>query len=81
MIEKYYPREQPDDLRRREPGIGAGAIQQTKTEWSQLIAMLELAQRWQELMGEFTTGARSNEISQTTTRLTRRRHVRSPDRS
>jgi hypothetical protein len=54
MIEKHYSREQPDDLQRREPGIGAGAIQQTKTEWSQLIAMLELAQRWQELIGGFT---------------------------
>jgi hypothetical protein len=54
MIEKHLSREQPDDLLRREPGLGAGAIQQTKTEWSQLIAMLELAQRWQELIGGFT---------------------------
>jgi hypothetical protein len=30
------------------------ALQQTDSEWSQLIAMLELAQRWQELIGGFT---------------------------
>jgi hypothetical protein len=29
-------------------------IQQTESEWSQLIAMLELVQRWEELIGEFT---------------------------
>jgi hypothetical protein len=38
---------------RREGGLGAGAVQQTESAWSQLIAMLELAQRWQELIGEF----------------------------
>jgi hypothetical protein len=54
MMEKYYTREQPDDLERRERELGAGAIRQTEREWSQLIAMLELVQRWQELMGEFT---------------------------
>jgi hypothetical protein len=27
--------------------------QRTEREWSQLIAMLELVQRWQELIGEF----------------------------
>jgi hypothetical protein len=41
MIERYYPRQRRDDLQRRERGLGAGAIQQTESEWSQLIAMLE----------------------------------------
>jgi hypothetical protein len=54
MIEKYYTREQPDDLQHRERGLGAGAIQQPESEWGQLIAMLELAQRWQGLIGECT---------------------------
>jgi hypothetical protein len=54
MVEKYYPREQPDNLQPRERGLGAGAVHQTESEWSELIAMLELAQYWQELMGEFT---------------------------
>jgi hypothetical protein len=36
-------REQPDDLQRRESGIGPGVIQQIKTEWSQPVAILELA--------------------------------------
>jgi hypothetical protein len=54
MIEKYYTPEHRDDLQQRERGLGAGAIQQTEKEWSQLIAMLELVQRWQELMGGFT---------------------------
>lgn len=40
---------------RRERGLGAGVIQQTESEWNELIAMLELAQRWQELIGEFTS--------------------------
>jgi hypothetical protein len=54
MIEKRDTREQPDDLRQRERGLGAGAVQRTESEWSQVIAMLELAHRWQELIGEFT---------------------------
>jgi hypothetical protein len=54
MIEKYCTHEKPEDLRRRERGPGAGAVGQTEREWGQLIAMLELAQRWQELVGEFT---------------------------
>ena len=52
MIEEYYTRERPDDLQRRERGLGTGWIQQTESEWSQLIAMLELTQRWHELIGE-----------------------------
>ena len=54
MIATYYMRERPEDRHRRERGLGAGTIQQTEGEWSQLIAMLELAQRWQELIGEIT---------------------------
>lgn len=38
---------------RPERRLGAGAVQQTESVWSQLIAMLELAQRWQKLIGEF----------------------------
>jgi hypothetical protein len=33
-------------------GLGPGAVGQTESEWSQLIAMLELAQLWEELIGE-----------------------------
>jgi hypothetical protein len=54
MFEKYYPREQRDDLQERERECGARPVGQTESEWSQLIALLELAQQWQELMGEFT---------------------------
>jgi hypothetical protein len=54
MLEKYYTREQPDDLQRRERGLEAGAVRQAESDWSQVIAMLELAQRWEELVGEFT---------------------------
>jgi hypothetical protein len=53
-IERYYTREPRDDLQRRDRGLAPGAVQQTESEWSQLIGMLELAQRWQELMREFT---------------------------
>lgn len=52
MIEKYYTRDQPADLQTRE--LGAGAIEQTESDWSQLIAMVELGRRWQELIGDFT---------------------------
>jgi hypothetical protein len=54
MIKMYYTREQPDDLQRRERGLGAWTLQQTEREWSELIAMLELVQRWQELIDDFT---------------------------
>jgi hypothetical protein len=54
MIEMYCTREQRDDLPRRERGLGARTVQQTESEWSQLIGILELARRWQELIGECT---------------------------
>jgi hypothetical protein len=54
MIEKYYTTGQPDDLHRRERGLEAGGVRWLESEWNQLIAMLELAQRWEELIGEFT---------------------------
>ena len=53
MIEMYDSREQPDDLQRRDRGLAAGAGQPAESEWSQLIGILELAQRWQDLIGEF----------------------------
>jgi hypothetical protein len=53
-IEIDGTREQRDDLQRSERGLAVGAVQQTESEWSRLIAMLELSQRWQELAGEFT---------------------------
>jgi hypothetical protein len=53
-IEMHCTREQRDDFQRGERELAASAVQQTESEWSQLIAMLELSQRWQELIDEFT---------------------------
>jgi hypothetical protein len=61
-IEMRCTREQRDDLQRGERRLAATAAQQTESEWSQLISMLELSQRWQELIGEFTAGPRSSEL-------------------
>jgi hypothetical protein len=46
---------EPAELQQRDRERGAGAVGQTESEWSQLIGMLDLAQRWQELIGDFTS--------------------------
>jgi hypothetical protein len=51
--QKHHTPKQPEDPQRHERRL-AGTVQQTEREWGQLIAMLDLAQRWQELIGEFT---------------------------
>jgi hypothetical protein len=57
VIETYPAREQGDDLHRRGRGLEDEAVRQTESEWSEPIAMLELARRWQELLCEFTLGS------------------------
>jgi DNA-binding transcriptional MerR regulator len=72
MIEKYYDSEQLDKLAERGRELGPEAIKEAEREWGELIAavqeeraqgtdpssprMLELARRWQRLIGQFTDG-------------------------
>jgi MerR family transcriptional regulator, thiopeptide resistance regulator len=72
MFEKYYTPEQLETLKQRRESVGEERIKQVEIEWQQLIeqarAQMEkgsdpasesvqiLAQRWQELIDEFTGG-------------------------
>ncbi len=83
MLENYYTQEQLDYLKKRREIVGEERIQQSHTDWADLIAEVraekakgtdpadpkvqQLARRWFSLVEEFTGG--NPGISQSVTRL------------
>jgi DNA-binding transcriptional MerR regulator len=72
MFERYFDRDQMDDIREHAQNIGDARIREAEAEWPRLIAAVRhemhsgtdpgdprvapLARRWQELIDEFTNG-------------------------
>jgi DNA-binding transcriptional MerR regulator len=82
MMEKYYTKEQLQELEQRKGALGADAIKAVEQEWPQLLAQVRtemenntdpadprvqaLAKRWMELLQAFSGGNREIEKSAAT---------------